>query len=117
PPQGAYIEKFMFSLMIFCSVEALHSWSLVNIVESEKFLDLIVIGQYVSIGVLLSIIAFLSLRLRFVTSAKGEFYEQEIEARPLGITRWRDAVDDLVIAHFVSRDLTKGQMFVDPGRK
>ncbi|MCZ6776124.1 MAG: hypothetical protein O7D34_06685, partial [Ignavibacteria bacterium] len=74
-------------------------------------------GQAVSIVVLSFIVIFFSLRLKFINSVKGEFYEQEILASPNGITRWRDALDNLVIAQFFDRKTLFGRMFVDPSRK
>jgi hypothetical protein len=57
------------------------------------------------------------LRLRFITSANGEFYENEVIDSPRSITRWRDIVDDLVVDKFFNRKLVLGRLMVDPGAK
>jgi hypothetical protein len=117
PPQGAYIEKIMFLFLVFCSLEILHAWSFVKSLEWHAFADTMRIGQYVSIGVLLLITLFFALRLRFITSVRGEFYEQELAASPGGVTRWRDSLDNLVVEKFFDRKVLLGRMFVTPLKK
>jgi hypothetical protein len=112
PPQGAYIEKIMFLFLVFCSMEILHAWSAVKSLEWQSFADMMGIGQYVSIGILLFIALFFALRLRFITSVKGEFYESELALRPTGVTRWRDSLDNIVIDSFFNRKLLLGRLFV-----
>ncbi|MGA9116421.1 MAG: hypothetical protein WB626_06580 [Bacteroidota bacterium] len=111
PPQGAYIDKIMFLLALFCAMEILHAWSFIKSVEWRTFHEYVSIGQYVSSAILALVCWFFALRLRFVTSVKGEYYEQEIQARPAGITRWRDWLDDFVLAHFFNRKEIVGRMF------
>ena len=117
PPQGAYIEKVMFLLLVFCTLEVLHGWSSINSLQWDSFAHVITGGQYVSIVVLGLIAVFFLLRLRFITSANGEFYEQELVASPTGITRWRDILDDLVVEKLFNRRLINGRLYVDPSRK
>ena len=117
PPQGAYIEKIMFLFLVFCSLEILHAWSFVKSLEWQAFAETMKIGQYVSIGVLLLIALFFALRLRFITSVKGEFYEQELAVSPGAVTRWRDSLDNLVVEKFFDRKVLLGRMFVSPVKK
>jgi hypothetical protein len=118
PPQGAYIEKIVFFLFLFCSMEILHAWSFIKSVEWQSFFEMTSIGQYASASILLMVSVFFALRLKFIRSVNGEFYEVEIVSRPTGITRWRDALDDLVIAHFFNRRAILGRLFVkDPRTK
>ncbi len=114
PPQGAYIEKIMFLFLLFCSLEVLHAWSFVKSLEWQTFAQLLSIGQYVSNVILLRVAVFFGLRFHFITSVKGEFYEQEIVSSPADVTRWRDWFDNLVIAHFFNRKALLGRLFVDP---
>jgi hypothetical protein len=97
-------------------MEILHAWSFVRSLEWEIFFEIVSVGQYVSIAILSLIALFFCLRLRFITSAHGEFYEQEIASSPSAITRWRDPLDNLVIAHFFNRHAMLGRLFVDPKR-
>jgi hypothetical protein len=114
PPQGAYIEKIMFLLFVFCTLEIFHAYSFIHSLQWNAFTDFMNIGSYVSVAVLLLLTAFFALRLRFITSAKGEFYEQELAASPAGITRWRDLLDNVVIEKFFNRKLLLGRLMVDP---
>jgi hypothetical protein len=117
PPQGAYIDKIMFMFLVFSSLEVFHAWSFVKSLEWTISAQMVQIGQMMSLVVLIVIAGFFLLRLRFITSVKGEFYEQELATRPAGITRWRDALDDLVIERFFNRKVLAGRLFVDPRRK
>jgi hypothetical protein len=114
PPQGAYIEKIMFLFLIFCTLEILHAYSFIHTVQWSAFTGVATIAGYISVFVLLLLSAFFGLRLKFITSAKGEFYEQELAASPGGITRWRDLLDNVVIEKFFNRKLLLGRLMVDP---
>ncbi len=117
PPQGAYIEKVMFLLLIYVSLEILHAWRFIKSLEWQPILGILNVGQYATVAVLLSIAVIFGLRLAFITSAKGEFYENELSLNPSGITRWRDTLDNIVIEKFFNRKLILGRMFVNPEAK
>jgi hypothetical protein len=117
PPQGAYIEKIMFLFLVLSSLEVLHSWSAIKLVEWEAASSIWTVGIYVSDVVLLLLVGAFSMRLRFITSVKGEFYEQELAISPSAVTRWRDSIDNLVVEKFFNRKLILGRMFVSPNRK
>lgn len=117
PPQGAYIEKIMFLFLVFCSLEALHLWTAMKEVEWSAASSIWTVGVYVSDVVLLLLVGAFSMRLRFITSVKGEFYEQELAVSPSAVTRWRDSLDNLVVEKFFNRKLILGRMFVAPNRK
>ncbi|HCV44273.1 MAG TPA: hypothetical protein DGH68_12365 [Bacteroidetes bacterium] len=112
PPQGAYIDKIMFLFLVFCTMEIMHAWSFIKSVEWQTFYELVNIGYAVSLFLLLLIGVFFALRLRFIRSVRGEFYEQEISVSPANVTRWRDALDDLLVAHFFNRKAIVGRLFV-----
>ncbi len=114
PPQGAYIEKMMFFFLLFCTLEVFHAWSFIKTIEWQEFSQFVIIGQYLSACVLACVAVLFGLRLRFITSAYGEFYEHEIAERPNTITRWRDAIDNLMLAHFFNRNQFVGRFLVMP---
>jgi hypothetical protein len=107
----------MFLLLVFCSIEILHAWSVVKAVEWSALADIMGVGAYVSIAILALIGVFLGLRLRFIQSVKGEFYEQQLAASANAITRWRDTIDNMIIDSFMNRRLLIGRMFVNPRNK
>ena len=117
PPQGAYIEKIMFLFLVFCSLEVLHLWTAMKEVEWSAASSVWTVGLNVSNVVLALLAGAFSMRLRFITSVKGEFYEQELAVSPSAVTRWRDSLDNLVVEKFFNRKLILGRMFVAPNRK
>ena len=117
PPQGAYIEKIMFPFLVFCTLEALHLWTAMKEVEWSAARSIWTVGLNVSNVVLALLAGAFSMRLKFITSVKGEFYEQELALSPSAVTRWRDSLDNLVVEKFFNRKLILGRMFVAPNRK
>lgn len=117
PPQGAYIDKIMFLFLLFCSMEIVHNWGFVKSVEWGSYTEMFSIGQYVTVIIQLLMVLFFSLRLRFITSVQGEFYETELATNPQQISRWRDWVDDMVLAKFFNFKIFNGRLFQNPSGK
>jgi hypothetical protein len=111
PPQGAYIDKIMFLLLLYSSMEIFHAWSYIHAIEWEQLLQIFVIGQYITIFILLLMAVFFGLRLRFVTSVAGEFYENELVHSAQHITRWRDWLDNIVLHYFFNPKAIRGIFF------
>ena len=110
PPQGAYIEKIIFLLLPYCSLEILHHYAYIKSVEYSTFEDVQQIGIYLTSVNLALLLVFFSLRLRFITSVKGEFYERELVSDAEHISRWRDAFDNLVVRHFLDPKAVHGRL-------
>jgi len=121
PPQGAYVDKIMFLFLLFCSMEALHALGYIYALEwSSSLMDVFSFGQYVTIAILLFMVLFFGLRLRFITSVKGEFYEHELVHNAQHITRWRDWVDNLVVHYFLNPKALRGRLlalWTETGKK
>lgn len=111
PPQGAYVDKIMYALFMLLSADVLHHWSLIKSVEWTAFKDIIGIGQYITLGILMLVVLFFSLRLKFITSVQGEFYESELATNPQLITRWRDGIDNFVLRYFFNIKPFNGRLF------
>jgi hypothetical protein len=109
PPQGAYVDKIMFLFLLFCSMEILHAWGYIKAVEWDTMTEIFLAGQCITIGILLFMVLFFGLRLRFITSVKGEFYESELVHNAQHITRWRDWVDNLVVHYFLNPKALRGR--------
>jgi hypothetical protein len=60
---------------------------------------------------LLLLLVFFSLRLSFIRSIKGEFYERELVLDSEHISRWRDGIDNLVVRHFLNPETIHGRLF------
>ncbi|GJQ21841.1 MAG: hypothetical protein HBSIN02_21960 [Bacteroidia bacterium] len=111
PPQGAYIEKIVFLFLPYCSLEILHFFSYVTSNDYATYQQLYSIAQYLVIFNLLNLLIFFSLRLSFITSIKGEFYERELVLDSEHISRWRDNIDSLVVRHFLNPKTIHGRLF------
>ena len=111
PPQGAYIDKIMFTFLLFISTEIIHSWGFIKSLEWRSFVDLANISQYVTMFLLVPMVVFFLLRLRFITSIHGEFYETELATNPQKVTRWRDWMDNLILARFFNPRSVHGRLF------
>jgi hypothetical protein len=110
PPQGAYIEKIVFLFLPYCSLEILHHYAYIKSVQYSMLTGVSEIGQYLSLVNLVALLVFFALRLRFVTSVKGEFYERELVSDSEHISRWRDALDDLIVRHFLNPKTLHGRL-------
>ncbi|MDI6766456.1 MAG: hypothetical protein QME52_06500 [Bacteroidota bacterium] len=117
PPQGAYIDKIMFLILILQSMDILHNWGYIKSVEWGSLAELFAIGQYITLITELALVLFFSLRLRFVTSVQGEFYETELATNPQQVSRWRDWIDNLVIAQFFNYKIFNGRLFQNSTEK
>ncbi len=117
PPQGAYIDKIMFLFLLFCSMEIVHNWGFIKSVEWSSVSEMFTIGQYVTLVIVLLMVLFFSLRLRFISSVQGEFYEAELAEHPQQISRWRDWVDNMVLAKFFNFKMFNGRLFQDSSAK
>lgn len=111
PPQGAYIEKIIFLLLPYLSFEILHNFAFIKSVDLESFSQLRTIGHYLTCLNIFLLVVFFSLRLSFISSIKGEFYERELVSDPEHISRWRDSIDNLVVRHFLNPQTIHGRLF------
>ncbi len=111
PPQGAYIDKMMFLFLIYSSMEILHFWEYIKSIEWNYYMEISNLGQYITMFVEILIALFFALRLKFITSVQGEFYETELATNPYQISRWRDWVDNLVLSHFFNSNPFLGRFF------
>ncbi len=111
PPQGAYIEKIVFLFLPYFSLDILHFFAYVTSNSYASYLELNSTAQYLVVFNLLLLLAFFSLRLSFITSIKGEFYERELVLDSEHISRWRDGIDSLVVRHFLNPKTIHGRLF------
>jgi hypothetical protein len=114
PPQAAYIDKIMFLILMISSMDILHNWGYIKSVEWGSMTELFSAGQYITVFAELMMVLFFSLRLKFITSATGEYYERELEQNPKQVSRWRDWVDNIVIANFFNWKAINGRLFQKP---
>ncbi len=111
PPQGAYIDKIMFIFLIIFALDAIHYWSYIKSIEFKGYSEIFKIGQYFTTIAFFALAVFFNLRLRFIKSVVGEFYEIEIENNPEKITRWLDGIDKFILKNFGNAKVFRGRLF------
>jgi hypothetical protein len=111
PPLGAYTEKIMFLLLPLCTLDILHNFAYVRLQDYQTYIELFRIAHYLVIVNAVLLVVFFSLRLSFITSIKGEFYERELVLDSEHISRWRDGIDSLVVRHFLNPKTVHGRLF------
>ena len=99
-PHAAYVEKILQTFLVLCSFEFLHYWAYAQSSSYEIFRAVLEFGQYVTILIFLVMVYVFSMRLRFVLSALGKYYETVLATQPSLVTRYRDEIDNVVLRYF-----------------
>jgi hypothetical protein len=102
PPGGAYFEKIVWCLALYCGFEVLHHFAFAKVTTWEMHLQIAYLGMYASTTVMLILLFLFIVRLRFIQSVEGRFYENRLRTDPGHVTRWRDAFDDWVLRQFMN---------------
>lgn len=97
---GAYIDKILIILFLSSALEILHTYGFIHSDSVEKYHALFTLAQYFTILSLLLMVYAFDLRLRFVLSSTGQYYEGVLETSPGKVTRWRDEIDNLILKAF-----------------
>jgi hypothetical protein len=101
----------VFAFLLFVSTDILHYWGYMKSVEWSSLTEFFIIGQYISNFILVVLVILFSLRLKFVLSPQGAYYEQEIATNPRGISRWRDMIDTMILMKFFKTRTVHGRLF------
>jgi hypothetical protein len=102
PPIPAYFDKLMLLMFPYCLFETIHSYVFSLSVSKETYLAMFQVGQLFSCVIMIGILWILKMRLQFVSSVEGKYYEFSIRRNHRAISRWRDVVDNWVIRQFVN---------------
>jgi len=101
-PRGAYMEKIVWCLLPYCGFEALHFYTYTTVTNLDALTNIVEVGVYLSMAVMWMLILIFSLRLRFIETVEGKFYERRLLSDPSRITRWRDALDSWILKEFMN---------------
>jgi hypothetical protein len=105
---GAYLEKLAWCLVVYCVCESLHQFLFTRVSDNEVHRFMETSGQVISTGGLLTIAGLLLVRLRFIDSVEGKYYERRLLEDASRITRWRDRFDMWILRQFMNpADLEK----------
>ncbi|MBI5476397.1 MAG: hypothetical protein HY964_06640 [Ignavibacteriales bacterium] len=99
-PYYPYIDKLMTAFAIFFVLEAFHSYAASNVLFIKSYREMVTIGQYFTVGILLAFIYLYHLNLRFIISPVAFYYQETIKISPQKVTRWRDEIDTFVLKYF-----------------
>lgn len=98
-PHSPYLEKIATLFIIWGVFNAFNHVSFLQVHSLDLYHTLFTLSQYLTILILLLLVYVFSMRLKFVLSATGKYYEEELLFHPERITRWRDEIDTLVLNH------------------
>jgi hypothetical protein len=98
---SAYLEKIAWCLLLFCICEALHFYLYTKASDSGLQHIMEVIGQYLSTSIIFIISILCLIRLHFIDTVEGKFYERWLMNDPSRITRWRDSFDNWILRQFM----------------
>ena len=116
PPGGAYFEKVVWCFLLYCGFELLHFYAFTEVVSWEMFGQVELMGWYASMSVMLIVLSLFVVRLRFIRSIEGQYYENRLITDPTRITRWRDAFDNWILRQFMNPNELK-QRFVTQSKE
>jgi hypothetical protein len=102
PPGGAYVEKIVWCLLVYCVFEVLHLYACTRASEWTEVVGIQNLGFHITTVVMLGLLYLLILRMRFINSIEGIYYERRLIADASHITRWRDAFDTWVLRQFMN---------------
>ena len=112
PPNRAFLEKIVLLFLLYCVLEALHYYAFSKSVTWLALKHVASLGQYVSVALTLVLLWFFSLRLKFVISPEGKFYERYLVIDSRQITRWRDGIDNWVVRKFLNPEILERRFIV-----
>jgi hypothetical protein len=101
PPEGAYVEKITWCLLVYCSFEALHMYAYTQSTRWDVLVAVTDLGVYASLVTMVILLILFALRIRFILSIEGMYYERRLSSDPSRITRWRDALDNWILRQFM----------------
>ncbi|MCX6135566.1 MAG: hypothetical protein NTU47_17300 [Ignavibacteriales bacterium] len=114
PPKSAYLEKILWCLLVFCSCEALHHYAFTTVRQWDAYAAFAHLGMYLSTGIMIVLLFLFILRLRFIQSVEGRFYEIRLATDASRITRWRDAFDNWVLRQFMNPNELDQRFLIQP---
>jgi len=100
-PSSAYAEKISWLLVPYVFVEALHYFVLVEAKSWDAAMAFLRIGGTITFIIMIPLTYLFYLKLKFLNSIEGNYYESKLVESSAGITRWRDALDNWIIRQFM----------------
>jgi len=96
------MEKIVWCLLPYCGFEALHTFAFTRVTTVDLHDNIGDIGRYLSMSIMWIMLLLFSLRLRFLQTVEGDYYERRLSSDASRITRWRDAFDSWILQQFMN---------------
>ncbi|MGA2623358.1 MAG: hypothetical protein ABSF91_05840 [Bacteroidota bacterium] len=97
---SAYLDKIMAAFFLYWSLDTFQMYCDRYSFSREQFHALFAVGQYFTFVFLLMMVYAFSLRLRFVLSELGKYYETVLQVSPEKLTQWKDEIDNFILKTF-----------------
>lgn len=99
-PGGVYFERISVVVLSFCVFEVFHFSTYANLTSYSDYLNYFNIGAFLSLFTVVILALIFLMRLRFILSHEGQYYESRLARGGVQIAQWRDAFDDYILRRF-----------------
>ena len=91
----------------------LHHYAFARARTLESLLELFAMGYYITLATMVALMFLFVVRLRFIQSIEGNYYERQLDVDASRVTRWRDAFDNWVLRQFMNPTELRGRFLVN----
>lgn len=81
-PKSAYVEKVLMAFIPICALECFHAYTFFSITNFQIFQQILVVGTILTRISYAFVLFLLVLRLNFISSPAGNFYENKLNTDP-----------------------------------
>ncbi len=111
-PSGVYFERISVIVLSFSIFEVFHFHTYTNLASYSNYLDYFNIGALLSLLTVVILVLVFFLRLRFLLSHEGQYYESRLARGSAYIARWRDGFDNYVIQKLFGRNPFRARFLI-----
>jgi hypothetical protein len=116
-PTGVYFERISVIFLTFTIFEVFHFHTYANLTSYADYLNYFNIGAFLSLLSLAVLLFVLILRLRFLVSSEGQYYESRVTLNADSISQWRDGFDNYVVQKFFKKNPFKARFLIKNPRQ
>jgi hypothetical protein len=97
----------------YCVLETLHFTAVMDTRSADSYYGLNDIGNYASMIVLMGWAVTMTLRLRFINSVEGKYYERKVLTEAYVLSRWRDEFDWWIVRRYMKSDVLGNRFLIN----
>lgn len=102
-PHSAYTDKILIVFLLLCALNVLHTYGAIYSISPDAYQAVLKIAHFITIVCSLLLVYAFDLKLRFVLSVAGKYYDEAIWKSPEKVTRYRDEIDYLISKTFFKK--------------